>query len=471
MTVELVGTTSVDAMTKDELVAEKEQLEQHQAELNSRIGRAKQRGEDPSALIDQNRRVSSRIKRIVEALAEDESGGVAGSGDALRTDVLTTTEAFCDLRGEWGKLISKSDIYSPFMMWEWLYAWWQFFGHNKRLRLITVRDSQNRLVGLAPMMLGFTEDNRCDRRILAFVGSGEEGPRGQYFAFVLAKEHRDSILRAIVERLRELRAEWRIIKLWRLRGDNFYHALLDVLTQYEEVGVSIERHGAAVHGHLSGSMEDFIDSVPSKTKRNYLRNQGNKLKAKYARVRHEVCDSVQQLPRFINTIHKLNIRRHEAKREDSGWASSRRQQCYEQMAKLLYERSCFRAELLWIDDKPVAGRAGIVRNETYFAYESGFAPEFAQDRVGVVALACCIGDCIRRGLTHFDWLSGHDYMQQYFGQEQTLLQLTVFHNSSPSLRYVGSDLWLRGIKQEIKKVLPWSIIKAVKRLLHGVKKR
>jgi len=362
--------TSVDGVTRDELVTEKKKLEQRQAELDARIGRAKKHGEDLSELIEQKRQVSRHLKRIEEMLAEDTREGNATRPDALRTDVLTTTEAFCDLRSEWGELMAKSETYSPFMMWEWLYPWWKFFGHNKHLRLITVRDSQDRLVGLAPMMLGFTEDNRCDARILAFVGSGEEGPRGQYFAFALANKHRDSILRAIVERLCELRDEWRIMKLWRLRRDNFYHALLDVLTEYEEVGVSIERHGAAVHGHLANSLGDFIDSVPSKSKRKYLRNQGNKLKTKYARVRHEVCDSAQQLPRFIDTIHKLNIRRHEAKREHSGWASSRMQQCYEQIAKLLYESGCFRAELLWIDDKPVAGRAGVVKNETYFAYES-----------------------------------------------------------------------------------------------------
>ncbi len=456
---QLIAKTSVGGTTKDELIAEKEQFEQRQAKLNGQIGRTKKRGEDPSELIEQNRQVSKRIKQIEEKLAEEETDQMAAVEDALVTEVLTTTEVFRDLRNEWSELMSQADVYSPFMMWEWLYPWWKFFGQNKRLRLITVRDGQNRLVGLAPMMLGFVEDGRCDSRVLAFVGSGEEGPRGQYFSFIVATERRNEVLHAIVDRLRQLRGEWNIMKLWRLRQDDLYHAFLDILTQYDDIGVIIERKGAAVRGPLPPTMTEFVDGVPTATRRNYLRNQEGKLKQKYSSVRHEVCTSLQELPRFVDTIHRLNIRRQRSKGEDSSWSSPRRRECYEETTKLLFESGCFRAELLYIDGKPVAGRNGMVRNGTYVAYESGFAPEFAEDRVGVVLIGLCIQDCINSGLTHFDWLTGHNYMYQYLSDEQTLLQLTVFDNSSSSLRYIGSHLWSRGIKAGIKKLVRWPKIK------------
>ncbi len=453
---------------QDKLVAEKEQLESRQRELNVKIGRAKRLGQDTSDLIEQNREVSKHIERIEAKLAEEESDRTTSTEDTLVTNVLTTTEAFRDLQDEWTELMAKSNVYSPFMMWEWLYPWWKYFGHNKRLRLITVRDEETRLVGLAPMMLGFTEDGRCDPGILAFVGSGEEGPRGQYFSFIVGPRPRERILRAIVECLRELRAEWKIVRLWRVRQDDLYHTLLDILSQYDDLSVIIERKGAGVHGSLPATMEDFIASVPCSTKRSYLRNQENKLKRKYTSLRHDVCRSVQELPQFTSTIHELNIRRHQTKTGNSAWTSVGMQECYEETAKLLFENGCFRAELLRVDGKAVAGRTGIVRNGTYFAYESGFGPEFAEDRVGVVLLGLLIEDCIQKGLTHFDWLGAHDYMHEYFADEQTVLELTVFHNNSSSLRYVGSHLWSRGVKAQIRKVLPWP---TVKRLLRKVRKR
>ncbi len=441
----------------------KEKLERRQRELSAKIGRAKKSGQDSSDLIEQNREVSRRIQQIEAKLAEEESDQTASAEDTPVTNVLTTTEAFRDLRDEWGELISKANVYSPFMMWEWLYPWWKFFGRNKRLRLITVRNRQNRLVGLAPMMLGFTEDGRCHPRVMAFLGSGEEGPRGQYFTFIADPARREVVLGAIIDCLCELRGEWLVMRLWRLRQDDVYHDFLDVLSCYDELAAIVQRKGTTVHGPLPSTMKDFIASVPSKRRRQYLRNQEHNLKKTFNSVGQEVCGSVDELPRFVSTIHELNIRRHQAKGMKSSWLASDKQACFEEAATLLFASASFRAELLHLDGQPVAGIAGIIRDGTYFAFELGFVPEFARDQVGHVLLGLCIQDCINSGLTHFDMLSTYDYMYQYFSDEQTVLQITVFQHSSSSLRHIGSSLWLEGVKAPIKRLIRWP---QIKRLLY-----
>ena len=40
----------------------------------------------------------------------------------------------------------------PFHTWPWLYSWWEYYGENYELRLVTVRDGKL-LVGLLPLML------------------------------------------------------------------------------------------------------------------------------------------------------------------------------------------------------------------------------------------------------------------------------------------------------------------------------
>ncbi len=456
---QLIAKTSVGGTTKDELIAEKEQLEQRQAKLNGQIGRTKKRGEDPSELIEQNRQVSKRIKQIEEKLAEEETDQMAAVEDALVTEVLTTTEVFRDLRNEWSELMSQADVYSPFMMWEWLYPWWKFFGQNKRLRLITVRDGQNRLVGLAPMMLGFVEDGRCDPRVLAFVGSGEEGPRGHYFGFIAIPERQEEILHAIVEAVRELRSEWQIMNLWRVRQDDLYHAFLDILSQYDDMGVIIESNVTCVRAALPATMKDFIDSVPYRTRRQRLRYQEDKLKKKYSSVRHEVCTSIQELPRFLNTIHDLNMRRYQTKGTPSAWLPARKKACFNEAARLLFATEGLRAELLWLDGHPAAGLAGLIQNNTYVAFESGFAPRFTQDGVGHALFGLSIEDCIKSGLKYYDWLSAYDYKYQYCSNDERLVELTVFYDGSSSLGYVGSHFWSRGVKARIKKLVCWPKIK------------
>ena len=444
---------------RETLVGEKERLKERQHELNSSIGRAKKEGRDPAQLIEENRDVSRRIKEIAGALAEEEEDRSGRAEDTLTTDVLTTTEAFRDLRSEWTDLMSRANVYSPFMMWEWLYPWWEYYGQNKQLRLITVRDAQGRLVGLAPMMLGFTENGKCDRRILAFVGSGEEGPRGQYFTFVVEPELQEPVLGAMVSCLWEMSSDWQLIRLWRVRKDEAYRHVLCPLTDSEGMAVILERHGVAVHGPLPSSMTDFIDAVPNANKRSYLRHQEKKLNARYATVRHEVCENSEDLPYFLRTIHELNTRRHRAKGGDSAWLAPGMRSCFHETARFLFEVNALRAHLLYLDRQPVAGRIALLQNGTCFVFESGLAPDFARDRVGVVLLARFIEDCIDIGVTHFDWLSSHDYMYQYFCSEHTLLDLTVFEKAGGNLARVGSRLWLRGMKDSFKRTIRWPALR------------
>jgi len=446
---------------REALVGEKERLEERQHELNSSIGRAKKEGRDPAQLIEENRDVSRRIKEIEEALAEEEEDQSGRAEDTLTTDVLTTTEAFRDLRSEWTDLMSRANVYSPFMMWEWLYPWWKYYGQNKQLRLITVRDGSHRLVGLAPMMLGFTENGRCDRRILAFVGSGEEGPRGQYFTLIVEPELQQRVLSAVLSCLQEMRSDWQIMKLWRVRQDSLYHALLDALTQHGDLATIVSRRGSAVHGPLPETMTEFIDAVPNRRRRTYLRHQAHRLGRTYESVRHQLCTSQEALPEFIERVHQLNIRRH---RRESSWIREDKCLCLRETADLLFAIDSLRVELLLINGSPAAGLIGLVRNNTYFAFEPGYDPAFAQDHAGHVLYGMCIQDCIKAGIRHYDWLSAHDYGYEYFSGETTVVELAVFRCVGSSLRYAGSRLWWRGTKEAVKRTVRWP---AIRRLLRG----
>ena len=55
---------------------------------------------------------------------------------------------------EWDDLYRNSPRATPFQSWAWLYSWWEFYGESYELRLVTVRDDNNLLVGLVPLMLG-----------------------------------------------------------------------------------------------------------------------------------------------------------------------------------------------------------------------------------------------------------------------------------------------------------------------------
>src|SRR3712207_9136670 len=88
--------------------------------------------------------------------------------EPLEITVLKDTKRFATLEEEWDKLYRDAPLATPFQSWAWLYSWWEFYGEGHELRLVTVRDEEGLLVGLAPLMV---ERGRGLRRLL-FLGTG-----------------------------------------------------------------------------------------------------------------------------------------------------------------------------------------------------------------------------------------------------------------------------------------------------------
>jgi CelD/BcsL family acetyltransferase involved in cellulose biosynthesis len=105
---------------------------------------------------------------------------VNAGGDKVRTSsarfsdtaILQDVEGFSELEEEWEELYEACPSATPFQSWAWLYTWWEHYGEDYELCLITVReDDVETLVGIVPLML-----ERCGPlgRLgrLLFIGSG-----------------------------------------------------------------------------------------------------------------------------------------------------------------------------------------------------------------------------------------------------------------------------------------------------------
>jgi|SRR5215210_2237562 len=86
----------------------------------------------------------------------------------LETSVLRDTRDFAALEGEWQDLYHHSSTVTPFQSWAWLYSWWEVYGNDYELCLVTVR-CDGVLEGLLPFMLR----RRFGPKRLLFVGTGQ----------------------------------------------------------------------------------------------------------------------------------------------------------------------------------------------------------------------------------------------------------------------------------------------------------
>ena len=126
----------------------------------------------------------------------------------LRAEILTSAGEFAALEEEWEDLHRQCPRATPFQSWSWLYSWWEAYGEDYELRLVTVRDGRGLLVGLAPLMLkyrfGFTK--------LLLVGTGPT----DYLDMLIRERWEDQVSEVLARTLREI-DPWQVADLHQLR--------------------------------------------------------------------------------------------------------------------------------------------------------------------------------------------------------------------------------------------------------------
>jgi CelD/BcsL family acetyltransferase involved in cellulose biosynthesis len=92
----------------------------------------------------------------------------------MRIAVIHTLPELASLEKEWNDLLSLSASHVPFLRHEYLTAWWQGLGGGEwsqaELFVVTGRDEQGKLIGIAPL---FRTENRENEQALMLLGSIE----------------------------------------------------------------------------------------------------------------------------------------------------------------------------------------------------------------------------------------------------------------------------------------------------------
>jgi len=439
--------------TRDDVEAELLGLEAKKRTLTSQISKRKAAGEDISKLVEQARRLSEQIGQLRDQDQVQSMETKAALSGGWATRLLTQTSDLESLRDDWHALLAQAETCSPFMQWEWAVAWWKHFGADKQLRLITVRDESGALVGIAPLMLGFFENRRLSRRTLAFIGSGEEGPRGQYFSMILRRGHEAHTLSHIWRAMRDMEAEWDVLRLWRMADDASLWRVVSNAVQHWPNGVFLEPAGKAVWDTLPADFDEFVASLPSTKERKRFGKHYAKLQRVFPDATFRICETTEELHTVVPAILALNIERQADAGRASTWASQRYNECVTNATCGMYEAGRAVVGYLTIGGDIVAGEIALRDAESLYFYSPGFALSFRKHNVMNVVYGGLIEYAIGAGISAADWLSGQDYKRRYLGQEKALVNINLYSSSAHAFERSARNIWLRSVRRRIRSLL------------------
>jgi CelD/BcsL family acetyltransferase involved in cellulose biosynthesis len=229
----------------------------------------------------------------------------------LRIEEVKTVEGFARFSNAWNNLLENSANKNIFLTFDWLYAWWEYFGKGKELMMLVIKDKAE-VVGIAPFFVDKQRRYRIfHRRIVRFIGEGIS----DYAGIIAAKGREDEVFKAIFDYLERVGKRWDEIILKEVREDDSLLRSLAALLEYRNWRKKIEKAATCPIIEIKDEWEAYRGRI-SKKLLNHLRWIERKLE------RENRCEFIinneRADPSVIDEILAINRKRLKEKGK-RGW--------------------------------------------------------------------------------------------------------------------------------------------------------
>jgi len=329
----------------------------------------------------------------------------------LSVSLITEAEAFREIRSEWNALLGESEANNIFLTWEWMHTWWEVYGQDYELHIVTVRNPLGVLVGIAPCKVserGIPGIDKC--RVLEFIGWGGD-VTSEYLDIIARKGWETEVFHSIAEYIFGNNA-WTKVDFHHFSSTSSSLSVLKEYMEKQDESYRIELSSICPVVLLPESWEEFLSSKSvnfRKKSKEYRRTSLRDLGALLI-----CCDSHSTLQEEMDTLIKLHLKR---------WGQSSRAfrtkkyvTFHRRVSRLFLEKNWLRLFFLKQDGKTLAGIYCFHHDNKYYYYQSGWDPEYSKNRLGMVLLNEVLKEAIREKAGEFDLLTGEEAYKYRWAQ-------------------------------------------------------
>ena len=346
---------------------------------------------------------------------------------ALRVEICTDTAAFERLASAWDDLLDRSRSRSVFLSWGWLFAWWTQFGASRELRLILVRDATDRLVGIAPLLIG-REGLWGTLRVVRFLGT--EAVSSDYLDFIVDPFHEREVVASIWETLASSASSWDWIRLTDLLEDSVAMGPARAVATAQGFASDVAVGQTCPYMALPGNRDGYWKALKVGM-RNNVRRKMKQLEAVGAVF--ETTEAADDMPTALEEFYRIHVLRWKSKGLSGNFYDARVRAFHAQVAAHLAPRGEMRLHWLRVGGRAIAVIYALEYKGVLSDYQTGFDPAPPDPSIpatkyspGVVLIARCLEDAIDRRLTEFDFLRGPEpYKFEWTRNHRRTFELTL----------------------------------------------
>jgi CelD/BcsL family acetyltransferase involved in cellulose biosynthesis len=357
---------------------------------------------------------------------------------SLRASVLTDDLEFDALAPEWDRLLDQSDQRVFFLRWSWNRLWWRLLRpSDSQLFIITCRDEQDTLVGLAPLYLRQRRTAGIPHlRELLFLGTGIYAQTSEYLDIVACHGYERIVADTLVEYL-ERSNDWDSLCLKEIPAAS---ATLSYLKAALGEDTQVEGCNRSYYIDTSVDWRTFVRGLGNSARDNVVRRTRRLFESHDCRMNR--VETADELELAMDALVRLHQARWQSKGEPGSFALPNMEEFLKEAMRASLSDQRLGFTTLEVGGKIAGARVDFIDNHTAHWFQGGFDPAYAKEGLGSVMNGLCIRACIENGLVdEYDFMGGGaEYKESWTKNHRDSVCLTLARPGIRSKAYNGIEM-------------------------------
>ena len=290
----------------------------------------------------------------------------------IRVECVKDTAAFNALKSDWNTLVEHSIHPQPFLLWEWMFTWWEVYQQKGyELLILAVYDNEE-LVAIAP----FYVDNAhwLMRGRLRMLGEGEarEDEVVSHYPDVIAlATHRRVTTQALADYLLTNKTKWTLGQFRFMLGNSLLCEMQKKLSKgFDNYTVSSSQSYAI---QLPQTPEDYVNSL-SRSMRKQFRSRLNRMESSGELKiisAHEFDDPHEAM----DILERLHRARWQGRDSSSIFDSHAFKTFHKTLLNRLLDQGIIDIRVMYHNGEAIAAVHNFNFKKRCYSYQSGFSSQ------------------------------------------------------------------------------------------------
>ena len=239
-------------------------------------------------------------------------------GSYMELKIVDQLNTLKTLEPDWSRLLNENGNDNPFMQFDWIFKWWQFFGSEFKMHIVMIYDNTG-IIAICPLMIR----QKGLLRLIQFIGF----PQANYMDLLIANEsYRVAGVNQIMLYL-QTAASWHMVDLRGFLEDSPNYSLICQYLQQENISFFITQKPAYAIKLTGKNFDNFLKARSSKY--NSIRSMKSsekklKLLGNLSFIDVSMAD--------MDMIFGLHDKRWQRKLDTSGFSEPKNRQFFKELA-------------------------------------------------------------------------------------------------------------------------------------------